>query len=233
MPKHRRRHPRPLKVKKVQRSFTVEYRSGRRKLNSNPSSIWGDMDLKSVAEDLQDEASPFLTPMSQAGSSEKALTGEEQSSALLTLPMAQETNVSALQEIRMADENNTMTVADTPAVATPDVPKKERKPRVKRRPLKRSQPQFLLNRRRLRMPQRSSRRGDASPTRLRQAPNVRLSNALRKPCRQRPHRRWRQLTSLRIFSSWKRKTKDCASCSPKSCVLKTPICESGSTSLDR
>jgi hypothetical protein len=132
MLKHRRRHPRLLKVKKLQRSFTVEYRSGRRKLNSNPSSIWGDMDLKSVAQDLQDEARPFLTPMSQAGSSEKDLTGEEQSSALLTLPMAQETNVPALQEIRMADENNTMTDADTPAVATPDVAKKERKPRVKK-----------------------------------------------------------------------------------------------------
>lgn len=132
MLKHRRRHPRPLKVKKVQRSFTVEYRSGRRKLNSNPSSIWGDMDLKSVAKDLQDDARPFLTPMSQASSSEKALTGEEQSSALLTLPMAQETNVLALQETRMADENNTMTVADTPAATTPDVPKKERKPRVKK-----------------------------------------------------------------------------------------------------
>ncbi|MGO6715761.1 transcriptional regulator, partial [Rhizobium ruizarguesonis] len=36
------RHPRLLKVKKVQRSFAVEYRSGRRKLNSKPNSIWGD-----------------------------------------------------------------------------------------------------------------------------------------------------------------------------------------------
>jgi len=122
----------PLKVKKVQRSFAVEYRSGRRKVNSNPNSIWGDLDLKSVAQDLQDEAEPFLTPMSQAGSSEKALTGEEQSSALLTLAMAQETSASALQETIMADENNTMTDADTPATATPDVAKKERKPRAKK-----------------------------------------------------------------------------------------------------
>ncbi|WP_183715458.1 MULTISPECIES: transcriptional regulator [unclassified Rhizobium] len=118
-------------MKKVQRSFTVEYRSGRRKLNSNPNSIWGHMDLKSVAQDLQDDARPFLTPMSQVGS-EKALTGEEQSSALLTLPMAQETNVLALQETRMADENNTMTVADAPAAEAPDVPKKERKPRARK-----------------------------------------------------------------------------------------------------
>ncbi len=132
MLKHRRRHPRPLKVKKVQRSFAVEYRSGRRKVNSNPNSIWGDLDLKSVAQDLQDEARPFLAPMSQAGSSEKGLTSEEQPSALLTLPMAQETNVPSLQETIMADENITMTDADTPAAATPDVPKKERKPRTKK-----------------------------------------------------------------------------------------------------
>ncbi len=32
----------------------------------------------------------------------------------------------------MADENNTMTDAETPAAATPDVPKKQRKPRVKK-----------------------------------------------------------------------------------------------------
>jgi hypothetical protein len=116
-PKHHRRHPRFLKVKKVQRSFTVEYRSGPRKLNSNPNSIWGDMDLKSVAQDLKDEAMSFA--------------GEQQAAALLTLPIGQETNASALQETRMADENNTMTDADTPAVAAP-APKKERKPRARK-----------------------------------------------------------------------------------------------------
>lgn len=131
-PKHHRRHPRPFEVKTVQRSFAVEYRSSRRKLNSNPNSIWGNMDLKSVAQDLQDEAMPLLPEAPKLSSSEKALSGEDQASALLTLPMEQETNVPALQETRMADENNTMTDADTPAAATPDVPKKERKPRAKK-----------------------------------------------------------------------------------------------------
>ncbi|MGK6317498.1 transcriptional regulator [Neorhizobium sp. DT-125] len=119
-------------MKKVQRSFAVEYRSGRRKLNPNPNSIWGDVDLKSVAQSLQDEAMPFLTGTSQVSSSEKAFTGEEQASALLTLPMERETNVPALQETRMADENNTMTDAEMPAAAAPDVPKKERKPRARK-----------------------------------------------------------------------------------------------------
>ncbi|OWV73023.1 transcriptional regulator [Rhizobium sp. R634] len=119
-------------MKRVQRSFAVEYRSGRRKANSNPNSIWGNMDLKSVAQELRDEAMPLLPGAPQTGGSEKALTGEDQASGLLTLPIEQETNGSALQETRMADENNTMSDADTPAAAAPDVLKKERKPRARK-----------------------------------------------------------------------------------------------------
>jgi hypothetical protein len=119
-------------VKKVQRSFAVEYKSGRRKLNSKPNSIWADTDLKSVAQDLQDEAMPFLSLAPQARSSEMLVSGEEQAGPLLTLPIEQETNASALQETIMADENNTTTNADTPAAATPNVPKKVRKPRAKK-----------------------------------------------------------------------------------------------------
>ncbi|MQB07173.1 transcriptional regulator [Agrobacterium tumefaciens] len=119
-------------MKKVQRSFAVEYRSGRRKLNSNPTSIWGDMDLKSVARDLQDEAMPFLTGTSEVSSARMSFAGEQQAAPLLTPPLAQETNASALQETRMADENDTMTDAETPAATGPDVPKKERKPRARK-----------------------------------------------------------------------------------------------------
>nr|WP_205923343.1 transcriptional regulator [Rhizobium leguminosarum] len=131
-PKHHRRHPRLLKVKKVQRSFAVEYKSGRRKLNSKPSSIWGDTDLKSVAGDMQDEAMPFMSLPHQARNSEMLVPEEEPAGPLLTLPIDQETNASALQETIMADENDTMTNADTPAAAAPDVLKKVRKPRAKK-----------------------------------------------------------------------------------------------------
>ncbi|MBY3348368.1 transcriptional regulator [Rhizobium laguerreae] len=119
-------------MKKVQRSFAVEYKSGRRKLNSKPNSIWGDTDLKSVAHDLQDEATPFISLAPQARSSEMLVSGEEQGGPLLTLPIEQETNASALQETIMADENDTMTNADTPGAAAPAVPKKVRKPRAKK-----------------------------------------------------------------------------------------------------
>jgi hypothetical protein len=41
-------------MKKPQRSFVVEYKSGRRKVDSKvPSSIWGNLDLKSVARDVE------------------------------------------------------------------------------------------------------------------------------------------------------------------------------------
>ncbi|WP_064683094.1 hypothetical protein [Rhizobium bangladeshense] len=119
-------------MKKVQRSFAVEYKSGRRILNSKPNSIWGDMDLKSVAQDLEDEAMPFMSSTPQAISREIIVSGEEQARPLLTVPIEQETNASALQETTMADENATMISADTPAAAAPDAPKKTRKPRAKK-----------------------------------------------------------------------------------------------------
>ncbi|MEH7876376.1 transcriptional regulator [Rhizobium laguerreae] len=119
-------------MKKMQRSFAVEYKSGRRKLNSKPSSIWADTDLKSVAQDLQDEAMPFMSLAPLAKSSEMLVSGEEQGGPLLTLSIEQETTASALQETIMADENDTMTNANTPAAAAPDVAKKMRKPRAKK-----------------------------------------------------------------------------------------------------
>jgi hypothetical protein len=121
-------------VKKVQRSFAVEYKSGRRKSDPKSNSIWGDMDLKSVAQDVQEAAAPFLPEGPQDGKagSDVSLPAEEQAKPLLTLPIGQQTNAPALQEIIMTDENNTMISADAPATAVLDVPKKQRKPRAKK-----------------------------------------------------------------------------------------------------
>jgi hypothetical protein len=121
-------------VKKVQRSFAVEYKSGRRKPDPKSNSIWGNIDLKSVAQAVQDATMPFLPEGPKVGKSgsEVSLPGEEQARPLLTLPIAEQTTASALQETIMADENDTMTVAEAPAVAAPDVPKKERKPRARK-----------------------------------------------------------------------------------------------------
>jgi len=74
---------------------------------------------------------PFLPETSEVSSIGMSFAGEQQAAALLTLPLEQETNASALQETIMADDNNTMTDADTPAAAAP-APKKQRKPRAKK-----------------------------------------------------------------------------------------------------
>jgi hypothetical protein len=128
-PTHHCIDPRLSQLKKLQRSFTVEYRSDRRKVNSRLKSIWGDLDLKSVAQEVQDEVLPFPSVTRDAGGSQMHLPKEEQG-ALLTMPIGQET--TAPEEITMTDENVTVTDAAAPTVTGPNVAKKERKPRAKK-----------------------------------------------------------------------------------------------------
>ncbi|RFB88795.1 transcriptional regulator [Rhizobium leguminosarum bv. trifolii] len=121
-------------MKKVQRSFAVEYKNGRRKLDTRSNSIWGNMDLKSVARDLEEEAMPFLSGSSQSGKSDDmSLPKADQAKRLLTPPLGASTTASDKQEIIMADETATITSADGPTVGeTPIAPKKQRKPRAKK-----------------------------------------------------------------------------------------------------
>lgn len=122
-------------MKKIQRSFAVEYKSGRRKTGPKSNSIWGNMDLKSVAQDVQEEAMPFLPSEPRTGSSvvQASLPGADQARPLLTLPVGQQTTASVEQEIAMADENDVTRDADAPAAAAPDVLKRPRKPRANKR----------------------------------------------------------------------------------------------------
>lgn len=123
-------------MKKVQRSFVIEYKSGRRKTDPHSNSIWGSMDLKSVARDVQEEAMPFLTLGEQDGASGRkvSLPIVKGTGPLLTLSSGHPTTATATQEILMADENDTTTISDAPAsvVAAIDAPKKQRKPRAKK-----------------------------------------------------------------------------------------------------
>lgn len=49
-------------MKKPQRNFVVEYKSGRRKSDvKSPSSIWGNLDLKSVARDVETVLPPQVS----------------------------------------------------------------------------------------------------------------------------------------------------------------------------
>ncbi|AIC31415.1 hypothetical protein IE4771_PE00189 (plasmid) [Rhizobium etli bv. mimosae str. IE4771] len=122
-------------MKKVQRSFAVEYKTGRRKLDTRSNTIWGNVDLKSVARDLEEEAMPFLSGSSQNGKfhSEMSLLKTDQAESLLTPPLGASTTASDTQEMSMADETNTATSVDVPTVVEPPIaPKKQRKPRAKK-----------------------------------------------------------------------------------------------------
>ncbi|MBB2671423.1 UNVERIFIED_ORG: hypothetical protein GGE44_000974 [Rhizobium esperanzae] len=122
-------------MKKVQRSFAVEYKTGRRKLESRSNAIWGNLDLKSVARDLEDETLAYLSDNSQSGRSESeiSLPKADRVESLLTPPLGPSTTVSDTQEMSMADETDATTNADVPAVVeTPTAPKKQRKPRAKK-----------------------------------------------------------------------------------------------------
>jgi hypothetical protein len=123
-------------LKKVQRNFVVEYKSGRRKTDPKSNSIWGNMDLKSVVRDVQEEAMPFLTPSEQdrASDNEVSLPKVKWKGPLLTQSIGHPTTSAATQETIVAGENDTTTTNDAPAsvVAAIAPPKKQRKPRAKK-----------------------------------------------------------------------------------------------------
>ncbi len=117
-------------MKKTNRSFTVEYKAGRRKAERQPNSIWGDIDLKSVAR--QADGGAFSLP----GEYEDAFhvnppKGQSSPEPVLTPVLAQQNNASATEEIHMPDENETVTETNTPApIVAPLAPVKQRKPRT-------------------------------------------------------------------------------------------------------
>lgn len=122
-------------MKKVQRSFAVEYKSGRRRPDPKSNSIWGNMDLKSVALDVEEEAMPSVSDRRLVGKSagEVSLSKAEPAALLLTPTIGQHTTAAVKEETTMADEIETMTTTDAPAVVeTPVALKKQRKPRAKR-----------------------------------------------------------------------------------------------------
>lgn len=117
-------------MRKINRSFTVEYKNGRRKAERKPNSIWGDLDLKSVARQAY-EARFFLPGQgdaSQVGQPE----GQDSSPELtLTPAMAQRHYESATEEIPMPDENEIVTETNRPdPIVAPPAPVKQRKPRT-------------------------------------------------------------------------------------------------------
>lgn len=119
-------------MKKVQRGFAVEYKSGLRKPDTRSKSIWGNMDLKSVALALNEETMPFLPDEKVANKSNCEIppSNAEPTELLLTLPIEQNKTVENIEKTMMADEIDTI-ATDAPAVLeTPVAAKKQRKPRA-------------------------------------------------------------------------------------------------------
>ncbi|URK89552.1 transcriptional regulator (plasmid) [Rhizobium sp. RCAM05350] len=122
-------------MEKVQRSFAVEYKSGRRRPDPKSNSIWGNMDLKSLALDVEEEAIPAVSDRRLVGKSagEISLSKAELAALLLTPTIGQHTTAAVKEETTMADEIDTITTTDAPVVVdTPVAPKKQRKPRAKK-----------------------------------------------------------------------------------------------------
>lgn len=120
-------------MKKVQRSFAVEYKDSRRKTDVKPNSIWGSMDLKSVARDVEESAMSFLLDSATVAKSRVEVSSPKMNRILPTLtpPEAASKTATDTQEISMADDTDTIANADAPAIAeTPVEPKKQRSPRA-------------------------------------------------------------------------------------------------------
>ncbi|MBW6426174.1 transcriptional regulator [Rhizobium sp. XQZ8] len=120
-------------MKKVQRSFVVEYKSGRQKLHPKSASIWGNMDLKPVARDVEEDAMPFVAdmPVVKRSNGDRSPSTAASAVRLSTPPIGLHT--TATGEAIMADDIDTMTETDAPAVVETSItPKKRRKPRAKK-----------------------------------------------------------------------------------------------------
>jgi hypothetical protein len=122
-------------VKKTQRSFAIEYKFGRRKLDVKPNSIWGNMDLKSVARDVEEEAMPLLPEGLKADKADLDVLVPlvEPPQPLLTPPDATPNTAEEAKGILMADDTETMNDVEAPAQEdAPVAAKKQRKPRAKK-----------------------------------------------------------------------------------------------------
>ncbi|MBO9198349.1 hypothetical protein J5277_29940 [Rhizobium sp. 16-449-1b] len=101
-------------MKRVQRTFTVEYKSGRRKLGTQPSSIWGNMDLKSVARAVENEG--VLPPNPLADASERDAHVLPGSLRDLTCPVKETEIPTNCQAIPAAIGTEPVTYIVAPAV---------------------------------------------------------------------------------------------------------------------
>ncbi|OWW04780.1 hypothetical protein ATY81_02035 [Rhizobium sp. R72] len=120
-------------MRKPQRNFVVELKSGRRRPTSKPISIWGNLDLKAVSAAISADIGAGAGDQIADSAISSAPVGPKQK-PLLTTPLEQPTSVLAPQEGFMANETNATVnsepvISDTAIVAEQ---KKQRAPRTKK-----------------------------------------------------------------------------------------------------
>jgi hypothetical protein len=122
-------------LKRPTSNFAVEYKNPRRKAASPASSIWGKLDLKSVASQIQDEGFAFNQDVARGAEGNNIPPASAPAAPSLTSALDPVTTTSVAQEGPMADENNIAPDLDTePADVIPtetEEPKKRRGPRRK------------------------------------------------------------------------------------------------------
>jgi hypothetical protein len=114
-------HEGPDIMKKPQRAFVVEFKSGSRKQSAKPTSIWGNVDLRAISLEVETD----VPSQALQGTSQSAQTRRR----VLTSPIMQSETALPPQEKRMAEETTPVADAEGSSIDTPTPiaePKKRR-----------------------------------------------------------------------------------------------------------
>lgn len=123
-------------MKRPQNNFVVEYKRGSRRQPLKPTSIWGNLDLKSISRDVQADAASNDSSI-PANRSDQNHSERQESRAPLTAAQHLPKTGASIQEEHMAEESLTVSpdgVAENNTSPAPE-PKKRRGPRAKSQPL--------------------------------------------------------------------------------------------------
>lgn len=106
-------------MKKPQRSFVIEYKSGRRKADSGAlTSIWGDLDLKSVARDVETALPAQISDATSMNASELM---QRQEDVVETPAGTMEHRVSVSHDIGVVDPSDRSDPVPTDASGAADM----------------------------------------------------------------------------------------------------------------
>ncbi|WP_413711674.1 transcriptional regulator [Rhizobium sp. Rhizsp82] len=127
-------------MRKQQRQFVVEVKSSRRRTSAAIPSIWGNIDLKAAARDLDNDLSgtveiPTTTDAPDGRAAQRigdALETLDKNELLTVENQQTKTSVSTGESIPMADEINPDSAPESAVAEQVSPPKKKRAPRARK-----------------------------------------------------------------------------------------------------